>query len=128
MPPTSPAAAKIPSAERYEIEEGFPYVYVPQLVTDALWAQMDDVDKVFCITSVYKSLLQFSKQPVTEGARVGLCYAAGLSEILVKCCDDNYDVIGVKCYKEVFRLAISYRTMFVSEDTAIEALDQAEQA
>ncbi len=96
-------------AESYEKYEEFPFVYVPQLLSNALWADMNNIDKVVCISSAYQTLLQFNKLPLREDTRVGLHFAAGLVEVLVSRCDDNYDVISVDCYKEVFRLNIDYR-------------------
>ncbi len=108
------------------MEESSPFVYVPQLVTDALWADMEDIDKVFCITSAYKTLLQFSKQEIRDDTRVGLHFAAGLAGILVDRCDDNYELIKSSCYREVFRLNVSYKMKFLGSDTTVGLLEQAE--
>ena len=94
-----------------------PFYYVPQVVFDALWVNMEEVDKVFSITTAYKALLQFGKEPLTDETSSELHFAVGLAKILVKLCDDNYSLINLNCYREAYRLYVSYKTKFMGSSS-----------
>ena len=89
------------------------FYYVPQLVSDALDTKMEQVDKVFSITTAYRALLQFSEE-LMAGAR--LYFATGLMNIIVKLCDRNSSVIDMNCYREAYRLYVSCKAR-LSQDT-----------
>lgn len=81
------------------------YIFVPQLVQDALWEEMEDTDKVFTITTAYKALLEFVQRPELSDSE--LCWAAGLAETVVGRCDSNRACIDDHVYKEAYKLLVS---------------------
>ena len=87
------------------------FCYVPQLVSDALWEKMEDEDRAFTVTTVYKALSEFEKRPSLSVME--LHFAAGLTDIVVRKCERN-ESLNLSCYKEAYRLLVRYRTRFQS--------------
>ena len=81
------------------------FMFVPQLVQDALWEQMEDTDKAFAITTAYKALLEFVQRP--ELSDSDLCCATGLAEAVVARCDTDRACIDDQVYKEAYKLLVS---------------------
>lgn len=89
------------------------FYYVPQLVSDALDTKMEQMDKVFSITTAYRALVQFSDQLVVGPQ---LYFAAGLMNIHNKLCNRNSSIIDLNCYREAYRLYVSCKAR-LSQDT-----------
>ena len=106
VPPSGVRIQRDAAARETYLESEF--YYVPQLVSDALASRMEQMDQVFSITTAYRSLLQFSREPVTRD-RVRLYFAAGLANMIVKLCDRNPTVIDLDCYREVYHLYVTCR-------------------
>ena len=94
-PPTG-SPSSLPKQEKY--------LFVPQLVQDALWEHMDDTDTVFSITTAYKALQELTNRPHLSDT--DLCFATGLSEALIGKCDTNRSCIDDGVYKEVYKLLV----------------------
>ena len=83
------------------------YVYVPQLVQDALWEEMEDTDVVFTITTAFKTLQEYTHR--TELSESERCFATGLVEAIVIKCDTDTcrHCIDDSVYKETYKLLVS---------------------
>ena len=81
------------------------YLFVPQLVQDALWDHMNETDIVFTITTAYRALLELTDRASLSGSE--LCCAAGLTETLIAKCDTNRRCINEGVYREVCKMLVS---------------------
>ena len=82
------------------------FYYVPPLVCDALRSRMEEHDKAFCVSSAYKALEQFSKEPTTD---IITAFVLGLSSILM---DGPWKhAMDDPCYKKIYQLYRTYQTI-----------------
>ena len=81
------------------------YLYVPQLVQDTLWDEMDNTDIAFSITTAYRAILELTSRP--DLSRSGLSNVTGLTETLIAQCDSNRECISDAVYREIYRTLIS---------------------
>jgi hypothetical protein len=97
------------------------YLFVPQLVQDALWDHMDDTDIVFALTTAYKALQELTSRPDLGGG--DLCFATGLTETLIARCDSNQSrkYIDDAVYKEVYKMLVSLQLRSGSSSSSTAA-------
>lgn len=106
----SPSSSHSPPLLRQE-----KYIFVPQLVQDALWDQMEDTDVVFTITTAYKAVLEFVQRP--EVSDSDLCFATGLAEMVVGKCDSSRSCIDDQVYKQAYKLLVSLQLRRIDQST-----------
>ena len=82
-------------------------VYVPQHIAQAIWKDMmSPVDKVVALSTMYKALCTLAdNQGSTE-----MGFLKGLSSLLMDMYEFNYELMGKKCYKEVYKLYLRFHT------------------
>ena len=84
------------------------YLFVPQLVQDSLWEHMEAADTAFTVTTTFKALQEYGRRP--KLSRSELCFAAGLTAIVVEKCDTNGEWMNESVYKEAYKLLINYKS------------------
>ena len=84
------------------------YLFVPQLVQDSLWEHMEAADTAFTVTTAFKALQEYGRRP--KLSRSELCFAAGLTAIVVEKCDNNGEWMNESVYKEAYKLLINYKS------------------
>ena len=114
---TTPFARR--SSDASQFEEDADYFYVPQLVKDALWEKMKDLDREFAITAAYKSLEQLGKKVerrVGEDSKDSIVhYCGGLAHVLVNLLESkgqevkNETLLNLSCYQEIVKLYYNLR-------------------
>ncbi len=103
---------------RCEAEEA-EYVYVPTLISRAIWKDesfLTDTDKVFALATTYKAFESLQHSTNIEGTVI-----RGLICCLVEAYSEHFHLVGRQCYMEVFRLKVrlfTANTKFVSVSTS----------
>lgn len=106
------------SSDTSQLEEDADYFYVPQLVKDALWENMKDLDREFAITAAYKSLERLGKKiekEVSEDSKgcvedPSVHFGGGLAHVLVNLLESkgqevkDETLLDMSCYREIVEL------------------------
>ena len=78
------------------------FVYVPQYLSSGIWKHiMSPMDKAVALGTVFKILSAMSTQDINTSRSL---FILGLCSLLVEMSEVNYDLMGKKCYQEVFKL------------------------
>ena len=91
-----------PTGEAAEQE----FVYVPKYIADCLWRALDNRDKAVAIVTNFLTLSRMTSQQSS--------FTLGMVSSLMQMCEVNFELVGVKCYQEVYRL---YLTLLQQEAT-----------
>lgn len=75
------------------------FVYVPKYIGDYLWRELEDQDKAVALVTSFLTLSQLTTQPPS--------FSLGLVSSLMQTCEVNLELVGEKCYQEVYRLYLS---------------------
>ncbi len=83
-----------------------PFVYVPQLLSRALWKDlMTPLDRAATLATTYKALavLHHNASPLERAILTGPC------ALLLEAVELNFDLMGRECYSEVYKLFIQMK-------------------
>ena len=106
-PIISPPTDNSSPEQSQPLENQTKYLYVPQLVQDTLWDNMDETDIVFTITTAYRALLELTSRPTLSAS--DLCYCTGLTETLIAKCDTSRTFISDAVYREVYKMLVGLK-------------------
>ncbi len=82
------------------------FVHSPQILSRALWKDlMTPLDRATTLATTYKALLGLKRasSPPEQTLLLGVCTA------LLEAYELNYDLMGVECYEEVYKLYIQLK-------------------
>ena len=89
-----PAIFRESSSEDHEPE----YVYIPQLLAQCFWKNMETLDKVAVLNVIYFSVSQL---------HLPSKHIHGLFSLLVELLEQNYTLVSKECYKSVYSRLLS---------------------
>ena len=93
------------------------FVYMPQVIARAIWKDMmSPRDKVMALSTSYMVLRTLADN--TSSSDVGWGFLGGLCSLLLEVYELNYELMGKKCYQEVYKL---YFRFHVGEKRSIGA-------
>ena len=82
-----------------ELSQTPEFLYVPQQVSQCLWDDLDDCDKIFALSLAYHALSKLHDQ--------SLDCISGICSLLLGIFEENYALVGQEFYQEVYRLFLN---------------------
>ena len=93
------------------------FVYMPQVIARAIWKDMmSPTDRAMALSTSYMALRTLAGN--TRSSHVGWGFLGGLCSLLLEVYGLNYELMGKKCYQEVYKL---YLRFHVGEKQSIGA-------
>lgn len=84
------------------------FVFVPQQLSDCIWNNSEDVDKVCVVNLAFSTLSTLYQTTDIESIAHFLC---GACTLLLETCESNLTLIDKKCYQAVYNLLLSFHKL-----------------
>jgi len=97
------------------------FVYMPQYIARAIWKDMmSPRDKVMALSTSFMALRTLANN--TSSSDTG--FLGGLSSLLLEVYELNYEMMGKKCYQEVYKLYLHFHVGEIQQSIGAHSASQ----